>query len=81
MEVKRQLFASAARLAWPSGVPGEVGMEEYLNPVVGELNRGLENFGLKIKEAACTFAAGPALVRLVAAEQETVEKAAPHGPQ
>ena len=79
LAVKGQLLKSSAQLAWPFPLPGEEGMEEYLKPVVAELNRGLENLGLKIEEATCTFTAGPTLVRFVAAEQEIVEKAAVPG--
>ena len=81
LEVKRQLFVSSARLAWPTDVPGEGDMEAYAKPIIEELNRGLETLGLKIEEMTCTFTAAPTLVRLVSAEQEIVEKAAPHGPQ
>jgi hypothetical protein len=73
-EVRRQLLESSAHLGWPFPSHGEEDWEEYLKPIVAELNRGLENFGLKIEEATCTFAAGPTLVRFVAAEQEMVEK-------
>ena len=75
LEVKKALFASSVRLAPPPPSPGEEGTDEYLRPIVAELNRGLENLGLKIEEATGTCTAGPALVRLVAEEQETVEKA------
>ena len=79
LAVRTQLFKSSAHLAWPAPVPGEENREEYLKPIVAELNRGLENLGLKIEEATCTFTAGPTLVRFVAAEQEIVEKAAVQG--
>ncbi len=75
LEVRRQLFKSAAHLGWPFPSHGEEDTEEHLKPIVAELDRGLENFGLKIEEATCTFTAGPTLVRFVAAEQEMVEKA------
>jgi hypothetical protein len=75
LEVKRQLFQSSAQLAWPPPTHGKVETAEYLRPIVAELNLGLENLGLKIEEATCTFTAGPTLVRFVAAEQEIVEKA------
>jgi hypothetical protein len=74
LEVKRQLFKSSARLAWPAPVRGEEDREEYLQPIVAELNGGLEDLGLKIETATCTFSAGPTLVRFVADEQEVVEK-------
>ncbi len=74
VEVQKQLFRSAASLSWPAPGRGDEGSAEYLNPIVAELNRGLENFGLKIEDATCTFTAGPALIRLVAAEQEIVER-------
>ena len=75
LEVKKQLFESSVHLVWSFPLQGEEDMEEYLKPIVAELNLGLENFGLKIEEATCTFTAGPTLVRFVAAEQEVVEKA------
>src|SRR6266567_2664444 len=75
LEVRRQLLKISAHLGWPFPSHGEEDREEYLKPIVAELNRGLEDFGLKIEEATCTFTAGPTLVRFVAAEQEMVEKA------
>jgi hypothetical protein len=75
LAVKRQLFESSAHLVWQFPLQGEVDMEEYLKPIVAELNLGLENVGMKIEKATCTFTAGPTLVRFVAAEQEVVEKA------
>jgi hypothetical protein len=75
LEVKRQLFRSAAQLALPRPPQGEEGMEGYLKPIVAELNGALQNMGLKIKDASCTFTAGSTLVRFVAGEQEIVEKA------
>jgi hypothetical protein len=75
LAVKAQLYRSSVHLTWPSPSQGEADMEEFLKPVVAELDRGLENFGLKIAEATGSFTAGPMLVRFVAAEQETVEKA------
>ena len=79
LEVRRQLLQSAAHLGWPFPLLGEGDREEYLKPVVAELNRGLEDFGLKIEEATCTFTAGPTLVRFVAAEQEMVENSEARG--
>ena len=73
--VKQQLFKSSATMAWQFPLQGEEDMDAYLKPIVAELNRGLENLGLKIEEATCKFTAGPTLVRFVAAEQEIVEKA------
>ena len=74
LEVKKQLVESSAHIVWPSlSLQGEVGMDEYLEPIVAELNLGLENLGLKIEKATCKFFAGQTLVRLVAAEQEIVE--------
>jgi hypothetical protein len=51
----------------------EEDMDEYLEPIVAEMNLGLESLGLKIEKATCKFTAGPTLVRLIAAEQEVVE--------
>jgi len=79
LAVKGLLLKSSAQLAWTFPVPGEESREEYLKPIVAELNRGLENVGLKIEEATCSFTAGPTLVRFVAAEQEIVEKAVSPG--
>ena len=79
LAVKSQLFKSSARLSWPSPLPVEGESGEYLKPIVAELNRGLEDFGLNIEEATCTFTAGSTLVRFVAAEEEIVEKAVVSG--
>jgi len=79
LAVRTQLFRSATHLEAPVPVPGEENRKELLQPIVDELNRGLENLGLRIKDAACAFTAGPALVRFVAGEQEIVEKAAAAG--
>ncbi len=73
--VKRQLFKSSVQMEWQFPVQGEEDTDEYLKPIVAELNLGLENLGLKIEEATCKFTAGSTLVRFVAAEQEIVEKA------
>jgi len=78
--VRKQLFKSSAQMVWPSyPLHGEENMNEYLAPIVAELNLGLENLGLKIVDATCKFTTGPTLVRMVAAEQEVVEKAAVSG--
>ena len=77
LEVKMLLFKISAEIVWPSfPSQGEEGMEKYLEPIVTELNLGLESLGLKIEEATCKFTTGPILVRLVSAEQEIVENAA-----
>jgi hypothetical protein len=74
LAVKRQLFNSSAQMVWMSSLEGEEDMNEYLKPIVAELNRGLENLGLKIEKVTCTFSTGPTLARIVADEQEMVEK-------
>ena len=77
LEVRRLLLKSSARLVCrPAPLQGEEAMKEYLKPLVAELNLGLENVGLKIEEASCSFTAGPSLVRFVSAEQEILEKGA-----
>ena len=77
LEVRRLLLESSARLVCrPVPLPGEEAMQEYLKPLVAELELGLESVGLKIEEASCSFTAGSTLVRFVAAEQEIVEKGA-----
>lgn len=75
-EVKRVLMKSAAGLVCRH-VPLESveAIQEYLKPLVAELNTGLESVGLKIEEASCSFTAGSTLVRFVAAEQDVLEKA------
>jgi hypothetical protein len=74
--VKRQLLKSSAHMALPSlTLREEEDVDKYLEPIVAELNLGLEGLGLKIEKATCKFTAGPTLVRLIAAEQEVVEKA------
>lgn len=76
-EVRRLLLKSSARLVCrPVPLQDEKAMQEYLKPLVAELNLGLESVGLKIEEASCSFTAGSTLVRFVAAEQEVLEKAA-----
>ena len=75
LEVRRLLLKSSARLVCrPVPLPGEEAMQEYLKPLVAELDLGLESVGLKIEEANCSFTAGSTLVRFVAAEQEIAEK-------
>jgi hypothetical protein len=75
LEVRRLLLKSAAGLVCrPVPLQGEEAMQEYLKPLVAELDLGLESVGLKIDEASCSFTAGSTLARLVAAEQEVVEK-------
>lgn len=75
--VKRQLLKSSTDLVLPSfPLREEEDVAGYLEPIVAELNLGLEKLGLKIDNAKCKFATGRTLVRLVAAEQEVVEKAA-----
>jgi hypothetical protein len=75
LAVKSQLYKISAHLTGPFPEQEEDGREEFLKPVVAQLNSGLEEFGLKVEEALCTFAAGPTLARFVAPEQEIVEKA------
>jgi hypothetical protein len=80
--VKKELLRSASRMALPCRVPGEAEREEYLKPVIVELDRALEPLGMKIKEATCTFTVGPTVVHLVTTEQEMMEQeAAPGGGQ
>jgi len=75
LEVRRLLLKSSARLVClPVPSQGEEAMQEYLKPLVAELNLGLESVGLKIEEANCSFTSGSTLVRFVAAEQEMLEK-------
>jgi len=75
LEVRRLLLKSSAGLVCrPLPVHGEEAMQEYLKPLVAELDLGLEGVGLKIDEASCSFSAGPTLARFVAAEQELAEK-------
>ncbi len=74
-EVSRLLLKSLACLVCPPvSLQNEEAIQEYLKPLVAELNLGLESVGLKIVEATCSFTAGPTLVRFVAAEQEMFEK-------
>jgi hypothetical protein len=75
VEVRRLLTKSSAKLiCQPVLLQDDEAMQEYLKPVVAELNIGLECVGLKIEEAKCSFTAGSTLVRFVAADQEIVEK-------
>jgi len=75
LEVRRVLLKSAAHLVCrPAPLEGEEAMQEYLKPLVAGLNLGLEDIGLKIEKASCSFTAGSTLVRFVSAEQDVVEK-------
>lgn len=75
LEVRRLLLKSSANLVCPPPpLQGEEAMQEYLKPLVAELDLGLESVGLKIEEAKCSFSSGSTLVRFIAAEQETLEK-------
>jgi len=75
LEVRRLLLKSSASLVCrPVPLQSEEAMQEYLKPIVAELNLGLESVGLKIEEANCSFTVGSTLVRFVAAEQEILEK-------
>ena len=77
LEVRRLLLKSSAGLVCrPLPAQGEEALQEYLKPLVAELDLGLEGVGLRIDEARCTFSAGPTLARFVATEQELVEKVA-----
>jgi hypothetical protein len=77
LEVKRLLLESSARLVCgPVPSPGDEALQEYLKPLVAELNLGLESVGLNIDEAHCSFTAGSTLVRCVAVEQQILEKRA-----
>jgi hypothetical protein len=74
-EVTRLLLKSMAHLVCPQvSLQNEEAMQEYLKPLVAELNHGLESVGLKIVEASCSFTAGPTLVRFVASEQTIFER-------
>jgi hypothetical protein len=75
LEVRRLLLKSSGLLECrPVPLHGEEDKQEYLKPLVAELNLGLESVGLKIEDADCSFTAGSTLVRFVAAEQEILEK-------
>jgi len=46
----------------PTGsLQDEEAMQEYLKPIIAELNLGLESVGLKIEEAKCSFTEGQLL--------------------
>jgi hypothetical protein len=76
LEARRLLLKGSDRLVCqPGPLQGEEAVQEYLKPLVAELNLGLESIGLIIEEADCTYSTGQKLVRFVAAEQEILEKA------
>jgi hypothetical protein len=77
--VKKELLRSASRLALPYGVPEEEEREEYLKPVIVELDRALEPLGMQIEEATCAFTVGQTVVYLVTTEQEIMEQEAAPG--
>ncbi|MCM0082905.1 hypothetical protein L4X63_15025 [Geomonas sp. Red32] len=73
LAVRRQLVESAARMVWLSPPERDQDLRDYLKPVVAELNLGLENLGLKIEEATCTFEARKVVARVVADDQVLIE--------
>jgi len=74
--VKGQLLKSSAQIALPSfDVRENEDRAGYLEPIIAEMNLGLESLGFKIEKVVCKFTAGPTHVRLIAAEQEAAEKA------
>jgi hypothetical protein len=76
LEVRKLLLKSSECLECkPAPMQSKEDMQEYLRPLVAELNLGLDCVGLKIEEAKCALFTGSRLVRFVAAEQEIVEKA------
>ena len=75
LEVRRILAKSSEQLVClPVPLEGEEAVKEYLQPIIAELDLGLESIGMKIEEATCTFSSGPTLVRFVSGEQEVMEK-------
>jgi len=75
LEVRKVLLKSSAALVCrPAPVQGAEAMQEYLKPLIAELDLGLASVGLKIEDATCSFTAGSTLVRFVAPEQELLEK-------
>jgi hypothetical protein len=74
-EVTGLLLKSMGHLVCPQvSLQNEEAIQQYLKPLVAELDLGLESVGLKIVEANCSFTAGPTLVRFVASEQAIYEK-------
>lgn len=75
LEVKKLLLKCSSGLSLlPVTVQSEECMQEYLKPVVADLNHALESVGLSVHEARCSFTSGSTLARFVAAEQEGLEK-------
>jgi hypothetical protein len=58
----------------PPAATGEDAMRVFLEPVVSALNLELESFGLEVVDVKCSFTAGTSLARLVASEQEILDK-------
>ncbi|HJV34328.1 hypothetical protein [Geomonas sp.] len=75
LAVKRQLYKSAANIVPSSAAPGNENLDDFLKPILSELNLGLANLGLQIEENTCTFEAGPTIARILADEQKNVELA------
>ena len=75
MAVRKLLLKSCDRMVLrPPAMIGEDAMRKYLTPIASALNFELESFGLEVVDVTCSFTAGSSLVRLVAAEQEIVNK-------
>jgi hypothetical protein len=75
MAVRKLLLKSCDRMVLrPPTTTGEDDMRRFLTPVVSALNLELESLGLEVVEVQCSFTAGPSLTRLVASEQEILDK-------
>ncbi|HIJ81938.1 MAG TPA: hypothetical protein HPP76_09560 [Desulfuromonadales bacterium] len=75
VEVKKLLLKSASSLVCRPVIPqDEASTQEYLQPIIAELNIGLESVGLKVEEAKCSFTTGSTLARIIDSEQEILEK-------
>lgn len=75
MAVRKLLLKSCDRMVLrPPDITGDDAMLRYLTPIVSALNLALESFGLELVDVKCSFTAGSSLARLVASEQEVLDK-------
>ena len=75
MAVRKLLVKSGDGLVLrPPAETGEDALRRFLAPIVSALNLELESIGLEVVDVRCSFTAGSSLARLVASEQEILDK-------
>jgi hypothetical protein len=75
MAVRKLLLKSGDGMVLrPPAITGEDAVRRFLTPIVSALNLELGSIGLEVVDVRCSFTAGSSLARLVASEQEILDK-------